>query len=110
MTSLDKKSFYIPFFLGGTFFYLVVGLGPLDPQNLSWIFGRFDPPKDYLGWVFYRNTPWGFPIGSNPNYGIDIGSLIIYSDSAPLMAIFFKLLSPLLETYFNILAFGCIFF
>ena len=101
MTSLDKKSFYIPILLGITFFYLVVGIGPLDPQNLSWIFGRFDPPKDYLGWAFYRNTPWGFPVGSNPNYGIDIGSSIVYSDSVPIMAIFFKLLSPLLGTPFQ---------
>ena len=99
--SLDKKSFYIPILLGIFFFYLVAGLGSLDPQNLSWIFGRFDPPKDYLGWAFYRNTPWGFPIGSNPNYGIDIGSSIVYSDSVPIMAIFFKLLSPLLGTPFQ---------
>ena len=101
MTSFDKKSIYIPILLGITFFYLVVGLGPLDPQNLSWIFGRFDPPKDYLGWAFYRNTHWSFPIGSNPNYGIDIGSSIVYSDSVPIMAIFFKLLSPLLGTPFQ---------
>lgn len=101
MTSLDKKSFFIPILMGIIFFYLVVGLGPLDPQNLSWIFGRFDPPKDYLGWAFYRNTPWGFLIGSNPDYGIDIGSSIVYSDSVPIMAIFFKLLSPLLGTPFQ---------
>jgi hypothetical protein len=101
MTSLDKKSFFIPILLGIIFFYLVVSLGSLDPQNLSWIFGRFDPPKDYLGWAFYRNTPWGFPIGSNPSYGIDIGSSIVYSDSVPIMAIFFKLLSPLLGTPFQ---------
>jgi hypothetical protein len=101
MTTFDKKSLYIPFLLGITFFYLVVGLGPLDPQNLSWIFGRFDPPKDYLGWAFYRNTPWQFPLGSNPNYGMDIGSSIVYSDSVPIMAIFFKLLSPLLGNPFQ---------
>lgn len=101
MTSFDKKSFYIPILLGIAFFYLVVGLGPLDPQNLNWIFGRFDPPKDYLGWAFFRNTPWGLPIGSNPNYGIDIGSSIVYSDSVPVMAIFFKLLSPLLGSPFQ---------
>lgn len=96
MTSVDKKDFYIPIILGCIFFYLVVGVGPLDPQNLSWIFGRFDPPKDYLGWAFYRETPWSLPLGSNPNYGIDIGSSIVYSDSVPIMAIFFKLLSPFL--------------
>lgn len=101
MTSLGKKSFYIPIILGVTFFCLVVGIGPLDPHNLSWIFGRFDPPKDYLGWAFYRNTPWTSPIGANPNYGIDIGSSIVYSDSVPIMAIFFKLLSPLLGMPFQ---------
>jgi hypothetical protein len=101
MTTFDKKSLYIPLLLGTTFFYLVVGLGPLDPQNLSWIFGRFDPPKDYLGWAFYRNTPWQFPLGSNPNYGMDIGSSIVFSDSVPIMAIIFKLLSPLLGKTFQ---------
>ena len=101
MLSWSNKNYSIPIALGIAFFCLVVGLDPIDPHNLSWIFGRFDPPKDYLGWVFYRNTPWSFPIGSNPNYGLDIGSSIVYSDSVPLMAIFFKLLSPLLGTPFQ---------
>jgi hypothetical protein len=101
MTSLDKKSFFIPILLGIIFFYLVVGLGPLDPQNLSWIFGRFDPPQHYLGWVFYRNSPWSFPIGLNPNYGIDIGNSIVYTDSLPLLAIPLKLISPLLPKVFQ---------
>lgn len=101
MTSFDKKSFFIPILLGIAFFYLVVGLGPLDPQNLSWIFGRFDPPQHYLGWVFYRNSPWTFPIGLNPAYGIDIGNSIVYTDSLPVMAIPFKLLSPLLPNVFQ---------
>jgi len=101
MTSFDKKSFFIPLLLGCIFFYSVVGIGPLDPQNLSWIFGRFDPPQHYLGWSFYRNSPWSLPIGSNPNYGIDIGSSVVYSDSVPIMAIFFKLLSPFLGSPFQ---------
>jgi hypothetical protein len=101
MTSLDKKSFYIPILLGIIFFYLVVGLGPLDPQNLSWIFGRFDPPQHYLGWVFYRNSPWSFPIGLNPSFGIDIGNSIVYTDSLPLLAIPLKLISPLLPKVFQ---------
>ena len=101
MTSLDKKSFFIPVLLGIIFFYLVVGPGPLDPQNLSWIFGRFDPPQHYLGWVFYRNSPWSFPIGLNPSFGIDIGNSIVYTDSLPLLAIPLKLISPLLPKVFQ---------
>lgn len=101
MTSFDKKSIYIPILLGITFFYLVVGLGPLDPQNLSWIFGRFDPPQHYLGWAFYRHSPWSFPIGMNPTFGIDIGNSIVYTDSLPLLAIPLKLISPLLPKVFQ---------
>lgn len=101
MTFLNKNTPFIPLFVGVVFFYLVVGSGPLDPSNLSWIFGRFDPPQHYLGWVFYRSSPWSFPIGLNPNFGMDISSSIVYTDSIPIMAIFFKLLSPILPQVFQ---------
>ena len=101
MASFDKKSIYAPLMLGFIFFYMVVGLGPLDPTNLSWIFGRFDPPQHYLGWVFYRNSLWSFPVGLNPTYGIDIGNSIVFTDSLPVLAIPLKFLSPLLPNVFQ---------
>ena len=101
MTFFKKNTLFIPLFFGIVFFYLLVGFGPLDPYNLSWIFGRFDPPQHYLGWVFYRASPWSFPIGLSPNFGMDISNSIVYTDSIPLMAIFFKLLSPILPQVFQ---------
>ena len=101
MIFFNKNTPLIPLCFGIVFFYLIVGFGPLNPENLSWIFGRFDPPKDYLGWVFYRNAPWSFPIGLSPNFGMDISSSIAYTDSVPIMAIFFKLLSSFLPQVFQ---------
>ena len=101
MTFFKKNTPFIPLFFGIVFFYLIVGFGPLDPHNLGWIFGRFDPPQHYLGWAFYRYSPWSFPIGLNPNFGMDISSSIVYTDSIPIMAIFFKLLSPILPQVFR---------
>ena len=99
--TFKKNTPFIPLLFGSVFFYLIVGFGPLNPENLSWIFGRFDPPQHYLGWVFYRYAPWTFPIGLSPNFGMDISSSIVYTDSLPLMAIFFKLLSPILPQVFQ---------
>jgi hypothetical protein len=101
VTFFNKNTPFIPLLFGSVFFYLIVGFGPLNPENLSWIFGRFDPPQHYLGWVFYRYSPWSFPIGLNPNFGMDISSSIVYTDSIPIMAIFFKLLSPILPQVFQ---------
>ena len=43
-----------------------------------------------LGWKFFKNDVWRFPIGSNPNFGMYFDGSIIFSDSIPIFAIFFK--------------------
>jgi hypothetical protein len=52
---------------------------------------------------FYRYGPWTFPIGLNPNFGLDISSSIIYSNSMPLLAMLFKPFSGLLGEPFQFL-------
>lgn len=89
-----------PLLLGLAAFLLVVGPAPLQVGNIAWLAGS-DPAQHYLGWAFYRQSPWSFPLGSNPGYGMELGSSIFYSDSIPLMAIFFKLLAPLLPATFQ---------
>jgi hypothetical protein len=55
-----------------------------------------------LGWLFFRNNIWELPVvGSNPSYGLEISSSIIYSDSIPLFAFIFKSLSNLLPEPFQ---------
>ena len=94
-------SFLYPLLLGAIAFFIVVGFEPLNPVNAGWILGRLDPTQHYLGWLFYRNSEWTFPIGLNPLFGQDLSSSIVYSDSIPLLAIPFKLLGPLLPERFH---------
>ncbi|PJJ96370.1 hypothetical protein CO641_14060 [Lysobacteraceae bacterium NML91-0213] len=69
-----------------------------------------DSAQHFLGWMFYRLGPWTFPIGLNPAYGLEMSSSIVYSDSIPLLAIFFKIFeSHLPESfqYFGLWVLAC---
>ncbi len=91
----------IPILMGVSAFIVVVGVGILNPRNVSWLLADFDMTLEYLGWAFYRYGPWTFPIGLNPNFGLDISSSIIYSNSLPLFAMVFKPISGLLGEPFQ---------
>ena len=93
--------FIIPVCLGMVVFLIIVGPLPLDPTNIDWLKGNTDPTQHYLGWVFFRNTPWQWPLGLNPQFGLAISSSIVYSDAIPLLAISFKTLSPWLSNPFQ---------
>ena len=81
---------------------LILGIAPLRVGNINWLFvSNPDPLTHYLGWAFYRQSEWAFPIGLNPSYGLEISSSIVFSDSIPLFAIFFKLVQPLLPATFQ---------
>ena len=98
-----------PLFLGWMAFAIIIGPWALNPQSVSWLMHR-DPMQHYLGWVFYRHAPWDFPIGLNPDFGMDISTAIVFSDSIPLFAIFFKALNPFLTEpfqYFGIWLLSC---
>lgn len=86
--------------LGIASFYCVVGWHTLDPTNIEWLPGS-DPMIYFLGWDFFRHSPWEFPLGANPRYGIGISSSILYSDSIPLLAFLFKPFSSLLPEPFQ---------
>ena len=82
-------------------FFLVVGPLALNPNNVAWLDGGFDPTQHYLGWVFFRHSPWSIPLGLNPHFGMDISSSIVYSDSIPILAILFKPFAALLPETFQ---------
>lgn len=79
----------LPLLLGVLTFFLVIGPHALDPQNIAWL-EQGDPATHYLGWEYFRHSPWTFPLGLNPFYGLELGSSIIFSDSNPLLALLFK--------------------
>ncbi|WP_217548781.1 DUF6311 domain-containing protein [Pantoea sp. GbtcB22] len=93
--------YLIPLLLGFVFFVFIFGTKPLNVFDISWI-GGTDAMQNYLGWQFFRQSPWSFPIiGSSPNFGMEIGSSIVYSDSNPLLAVIFKIASPILPKDFQ---------
>ena len=90
-----------PLLIGIFVYWYVVGFKVFDPLYIGWLVGRFDPIQHYLGWDFFRNSAWTFPIGLSPTFGLDISSSIVYADSIPLMAIIFKGLDKLLPLNFQ---------
>ena len=90
----------LPLALGIVSFFIVVGPRVLNPMNIAWL-KVGDPATNYLGWLFFRDSPWTFPIGLNPKYGLELSSSILYSDSNVLLALLFKPFSSLLPTPFQ---------
>ena len=89
----------------------LLGFDYINPTNVSWL-NSGDLSTYQLGWEYFRNDKWRFPIGLNPNYGIYSDSNIVYSDSIPIFAILFKLFNFLLPEkfqYFSIWILLCIY-
>jgi hypothetical protein len=91
----------VPIFLGVGAFFTVMGPFALDPQNIAWLASSDDIAQHYLGSVFFRYSPWTLPLGLNPNFGLEISSSIVFSDSIPIMAFLLKLLNPFLPEPFQ---------
>ncbi|WP_221066617.1 DUF6311 domain-containing protein [Methylomagnum ishizawai] len=99
----------LPVVLGMAAFWMVVGPRVLDPTNIAWL-GDGDPATHYLGWQFFRHSDWHFPLGLNPDYGLELGNAIVFSDSNPLMAFLFKPVAALLPEpfqYFGLWMLAC---
>lgn len=110
-----SASFFAGCLIGGLVFVCIYGIRVLDVTNDAWLLDSsqceklWDLTQHYLGWVYYRKSPWHFPFGLLDGLYLESVS-ILYTDSIPLFAMFFKLLSPILpETfqYFGIFGLLC---
>lgn len=73
----------------------------LDPTRTAWLY-QGDFAQHWLGWQFFRETPlFQFPLGRNDNWGLEIGSTIVFTDSIPLLALAFKVFSAWLPRHFQ---------
>ena len=88
--------------VGSAGFLLLYGHYTLHFTHVNWIYstGR-DLLQHQLGWEFFRNEPWRFPLGAIQAYGYPIGTSVTYLDSIPLFAFFFKLFSHWLPKNFQ---------
>ncbi len=79
----------------------------LNPHHIDWFFyfvdkePYYDPVTYFLGWNYFRHSPWRLPLGLNHSYGMEFGSSIVYSDSTPLLAVLLKPFSPLMGPVFQ---------
>lgn len=95
-------SFLIPIFIGIAVFEQTAGHQLLYFGNIDWLLTIGDTATHYLGGNIFKNDIWRWPIGSNPNYGIEYASSIFFSDSIPLFAVIFKIFKnylPFLSQY-----------
>ena len=79
--------------------------------NSNWLSSR-DMTADLISWQYFKNDIWRFPIGSNPNYGMDIASGIVFSGSVPFLSVIFKLFGNFLPNdfhFFSLWIFFCFF-
>lgn len=97
-----QQSYLYPIFIGLIAFFVIAGPQFLNPTNVAWLVGG-DPLQHYLGWAFYRNSPWTWPVGLNPLYGMEFSNSIVFTDSIPLLAIPFKAISQFLPYPFQYL-------
>jgi hypothetical protein len=94
-----------------SFCFYLLGPNYINPQNTEWLFNG-DLSTYQLGWQFFRLDEWRFPLGMNPNYGIYLNSSVVFSDSRPFFAIFFKIFRIFLPSefqYFSIWILFCIY-
>lgn len=90
--------------LGILMFLAIFGIEPLRYTGIGWTqhgFGGHDITQHQMGWMFYRNSPWTFPLCKALFLGYPQGTSISYTDSIPLAALFFKLISPVLPADFQ---------
>jgi hypothetical protein len=92
-------------------FHICYDIKILIPTNISWLMtARHDWGTHYLGFYFYKGEPWHFPLGNIENYFYPIGTNVGFTDSIPLLAMFFKLFGSLLPEnfqYFGIWLLSC---
>ena len=94
----------LPFFIGIGLFFYVADVAILQPRNIAWLHS-FDNLQHYLGWAFYRISPWTWPLGASTLYGNYMSSSVVFTDSLPIIALLFKPFSPWLSEPFQYFGF-----
>lgn len=98
----SKEIFIFGFIITIICFKFIYGLSVIVPTNINWLMSEYhDWGQHYLGWSFYKEENWTFPIGTIQNYNYPAGSNIGFTDSIPIVAIFFKVFKAILPNDFQ---------
>lgn len=98
--------------LGFLCFLYIYGWRVLDVTYDAWIFhGDIDLRQHYVGFCHYRMDPWTFPVGLIKSLSYPSSMSVIYTDSIPIVAVLFKLISGILPKQFQYYGlYGCLTF
>jgi hypothetical protein len=97
----DTYLYIVSLLLGALIFIWIYGVNVLNPTYDAWLYRLVDLSQHYVGWKFYRVGGWSFPIGLIDNLAYPTKTSVIFTDSIPLFAVIFKILSPLLPETFQ---------
>jgi len=102
INKLLNNKYLVSFIVAIIVFQITYGFEVLDPTNINWLMAAYhDWGTHYLGWAFYRNDPWGFPLTDVQSYFYPIGTNVGFTDTIPLLALFFKIFSGILPEDFQ---------
>lgn len=88
--------------IGLVFMQVIVGLDKLNPTFTSWILIRgSDISYHYLSWEYFKDGPWAWPPGRLEGYAYPMYNSVMYTDSIPLLALFFKIIRFILPNDFQ---------
>ena len=101
MNRIKKIEYAFGLLIGVAAFFLVIPYSVLFPSNIGWLGIAEDTRTYFLGWDFYRHSPWQLPISANPRYGMEISGSIFMTDTIPLIAIPLKAFNSFLPIVFQ---------
>lgn len=103
---VERKSHHLAMSLllgasvGLLFFINILGLNMVVPTSINWVM-RGDWAWHFLGWHFFRNEAWHWPLGKITDFLFPSGTSVGYTDSLPLLAFLLKPLHQFLPTDFQ---------
>ena len=99
-----NRIYYLAFLIVTISYHIISGLETILPTNINWLLSVYhDWGQHYLGWAYYRNEPWTFPLENIDKLYYPVGTNVGLMDSIPLMAFIFKIFSPILPENFQYL-------
>ena len=112
MKKFDKIIFFIFAILSAWLTIFLIGPNNVWFSQTNWLYGVGDLTNSQLSWQYFQHDKWYFPLGKNPNYGLEVANSIIFTDNIPLFALFFKLFGSIIYEkfqYFGFWVFICFF-
>jgi len=101
LKTIYQSKLLISILIGTAIYFILFGFKSFCLADIEWLKDTGDFTMNYSGWGFYRNDPWTFPLVKTISYGYPVGSSLVYTDSIPVFAFLFKIISPLLPAHFQ---------